>query len=266
MSYDAKLQTLEIERDARGVATLWLNRPETHNAMSAEMLAELEAVAARLGADEAVRVVVLAGRGRSFSAGADLGWMKAQFGMDAATRAAESAKLGRMLKSMNEMPKPLIARVHGHAIAGGLGLLSVCDAVIAVPGIKMALTETKLGIIPANIGPYVVGKIGVGAARRIFMSARTFTSEEALAMGLVSAVVPADALDTALEDEIAPYLACAPGAVAEAKALLLSFADTPSEARIAELVDMLAARWETEEAQEGITAFFEKRKPDWAKG
>ncbi|KNG93951.1 crotonase/enoyl-CoA hydratase family protein [Pseudaestuariivita atlantica] len=259
-----QFETLEIERDARGVATLWLNRPDTHNAMSSEMLAELVAATEALGADPDVRVVVLAGRGRSFSAGADLGWMRAQFGMDATTRAAESAKLGRMLKALNEMPKPLIGRVHGHAIAGGLGLLSVCDAVIAVPGVKMALTETKLGIVPANIGPYVVAKIGVGAARRIFMSARTFSTDEALAMGLVSRVVDPEALDAAIEDEIAPYLACAPGAVAEAKRLLLSFADLPDEARIAELVNLLAARWETDEAQEGITAFFDKRKPGWA--
>ena len=260
MSY----QTIEIETDARGVATLWLNRPEKHNAMSAETLAELQDAAGRLGADDAVRVVVLAGRGRSFSAGADLGWMQVQLGMDAATRATESAKISHTLLALDRMPKPLIGRIHGHAIAGGLGLLSVCDAAIGVPGIKLALTETRLGIIPANIGPYVVAKIGVGPARRIFMSARDFSAEEARQMGFLSRVVEPDALDAAIEDEIAPYLACAPGAVADAKRLLLSMGPRMDEDRIAAFAAELAQRWETEEAREGIGAFFDRRKPGWA--
>lgn len=262
MSYE----TLEIEQDARGVATIWLNRPEKHNAMSAQTLRELQDVAHVLGEDDAVRVVVLGGRGKSFSAGADLGWMREQFGMDAATRAHESAKLSHLLLALNRMPKPLIGRIHGHAIAGGLGLLSVCDAAIGVPGIRMALTETRLGIIPANIGPYVVAKIGVGAARRIFMSARDFSAEEAVQMGFLSRVVAPEELDDAIEAEIAPYLACAPGAVADAKRLLLSMGMEMDEDRIARFAAELADRWETEEAQEGIGAFFDRRKPSWAEG
>lgn len=256
--------TLEIERDARGVATLWLNRPDVHNAMSAEVLDELVRAAGHLGDDPDVRVVVLAGRGRSFSAGADLGWMQAQLGMDGATRAQESAKIAKALLALNRMPKPLIGRIHGHAIAGGLGLLSVCDAAIGVPGIKMALTETRLGIIPANIGPYVVAKIGVGKARRIFMSACNFSAEAALEMGFLSRVVAPEALDAAIEEEVAPYLDCAPGAVADAKALLLSMGPDLNEDLIETMAAHLARRWETDEAKEGIAAFFDRRPAAWA--
>lgn len=257
-------ETVRIETDARGVATLWLARAEKHNAMSARMLEELAAAAAALGADDTVRAVVLAAEGKSFCAGGDLGWMRAQFEMDSATRRAESAKLAAMLSALDTLPKPLIGRVQGNAFGGGLGLISVCDVVVASVGARFGFTETRLGLIPANIGPFVLRRMGPALARRVFMSARLFDTEEAVRLNLVARAVTPEALDDAVEDEVAPYLTCAPGAVGEAKALIRQLGGGVSQAEMDLAIDALAARWESAEAQEGITAFFDKRKPGWA--
>ena len=255
-------ETLEIETDARGVATLTLARPEKHNAMSARMIAELTAAAAQLGADPAVRVVVLAGQGRSFCAGGDLGWMRAQMEADAATRAAEARKLAEMLRDLDRLPKPLIGRVHDNAFGGGVGLISVCDVAVAAEGAKLGLTETRLGLIPATIGPYVVARLGP-AVRRVFFSARLFDADEAVRLGLVARAVPADALDASVEEEVAPYLSTAPGAVAEAKALVRRLSPPIDDAVLEDSIAALAARWESDEAREGIAAFFDKRAAPW---
>ncbi|HDZ73411.1 MAG TPA: enoyl-CoA hydratase, partial [Aurantimonas coralicida] len=148
--------TIRIETDTRGVATLTLARPDKHNAMSAVMIAELTQAAEELGADSTVRVVVLTGEGRSFSAGADLAWMKAQFTASREERITEATALARMLKALNEMPKPLIGRIQGQAFGGGLGLIAVCDVAVANDAARFAFTETKLGLIPATISPYVL--------------------------------------------------------------------------------------------------------------
>jgi methylglutaconyl-CoA hydratase len=256
-------ETLTIKTDARGVATLMLNRPDKHNAMSAQMLADLTQAAAALAADAAVRVVVLTGAGKSFCAGGDLAWMRAQRDMDADTRSAEAGKLATMLGALNSLPKPLIGRVQGNAFGGGVGMASVCDVAVGVDSLKMGFTETRLGIIPATIGPYVLARMGEGRARRVFMSARLFDAAEAVDLGLLARVVPADALDAAVEREVAPYLSCAPGAVAAAKALARSLGPRIDDAVVAETIAALAARWETEEAAEGIGAFFDKRRPSW---
>ncbi|MDA7428716.1 crotonase/enoyl-CoA hydratase family protein [Primorskyibacter aestuariivivens] len=257
-------ETVKVETDARGVATLWLARPDKHNAMSAQMLEELAAAAESLAADESVRAVVLAAEGKSFCAGGDLGWMRAQFEMDSATRRRESAKLAAMLSALDTLPKPLIGRVQGNAFGGGLGLMSVCDVVIATEGARFGFTETRLGLIPANIGPFVLRRMGPALARRVFMSARLFDTEEALRLNLVARMVAPDGLDAAVEAEIEPYLSCAPGAVGEAKALIRQLGGGVSQAEMDLAIDALAARWESAEAQEGIAAFFDKRKPGWA--
>lgn len=256
-------ETITIETDSRGVATLTLARPDKHNAMSALMLAELTQAAARLAADDAVRVVVLAAAGKTFCAGGDLAWMQEQMGMDARTRAAEAGKLATMLGALNRLPKPLIGRLHGNAFGGGVGLAAVCDVAIGGDSLMMALTETKLGIIPATIGPYVVARMGEGRARRVFMSGRVFDADEAVALGLLARAVPQAELDAAIEREIMPYLSCAPGAVAAAKKLAQDLGGAASEEAVALSIAALAARWETEEAAEGISAFFEKRKAAW---
>lgn len=257
------METIRTETDARGVATLTLARADKRNAMSSRMIAELTEAAAALGGDAAVRVVVLEAEGPVFCAGGDLAWMQAQIAADAATRAREATTLAMMLKALNEMPKPLIGRVHGNAFGGGVGLMSVCDVVIAVETARFGLTETRLGLIPATIGPYVIARMGEGRARRVFMSSRMFDAHEARDLGLVAKVVPTDALDAAVEAEVSPYLECAPGAVAEAKALARRLGGGADEAAIAASIEALVVRWESAEAKEGTDAFFAKRRAPW---
>jgi methylglutaconyl-CoA hydratase len=257
-------EDLNVETDARGVATITLNRADRHNALSSEFIANLHAAARRLGADPAVRVVVLTGAGPSFCAGADLGWMRAQITADGPARAAEARKLAGMLGALNTLPKPLIGRVQGQAFGGGIGLISVCDVAVGVNTARFALTETRLGLIPATIGPYVCARLGEAAARRVFLSGRRFDAQEAVALGLLARAVPEAELDAATEAEVAPFLACAPGAVARAKALLRRLGPAIDESVVEDSVAALVACWEDAEAQEGIAAFFDRRKPAWA--
>lgn len=256
-------ETIKINVDARGVATLTLNRVDKHNALSAVMLAELTQAAADLGADNAVRVVVLTGAGKSFCAGGDLEWMREQMQADAETRGREAAKLAFMLQALNTMPKPMIGALQGNAFGGGVGMAAVCDVAIGVDTLKMGLTETRLGIIPATIGPYVVSRMGEGRARRVFMSGRLFGAAEAVELGLLARAVPADEMAATVEAEVGPYLSCAPGAVAAAKALARRLGPRIDEGTIAITIDALTDRWNTEEAAEGIGAFFDKRKAGW---
>ncbi len=258
-------ETVRVVRDGRGVATLWLARPDKHNALSGAMIAEITEAAEALGADSAVRVVVLAAEGPSFCAGGDLAWMRAQMEADAATRAAEARKLAGMLRVLDQLPKPLIGRVQGNAFGGGVGMMSVCDVAIAAETARFGLTETKLGLIPATIGPYVVARMGAAMARRVFFSARVFDAAEAVTLGLAAKAVAPGALDAAVEAEVAPYLACAPGAVAEAKALVRRLADPIDDAMIDVTIAALVERWESDEASEGIAAFFDRRQPDWTR-
>jgi methylglutaconyl-CoA hydratase len=257
-------KTIRVETDARGVARLTLARPEKHNAISAPMIEELTEAAQALGADRAVRVVILAAEGESFCAGGDLDWMRVQINADGTTRAAEATKLAMMLQALNSCPKPLIGRVHGNAFGGGIGLMSVCDVAIGVETARFGLTETRLGLIPATIGPYVLARMGESLARRVFMSARLFGAQEAVSLQLLARVVASQDLDAAVEAEVKPYLSCAPGAVAEAKALTRRLGPTIDAATIKTTIDALVTRWESPEAAEGIAAFFDKRKAPWA--
>ncbi|WP_224814030.1 crotonase/enoyl-CoA hydratase family protein [Hasllibacter sp. MH4015] len=256
-------ETIRITVDERGVATLCLDRVERHNAMNAQMIAELTQAAERLGRDPAVRIVVLTGEGASFCAGGDLGWMKAQMEADGPTRAREARALAEMLGALDRLPKPLIGRVQGQAFGGGVGLMSVCDVAVGVDSAKFGLTEVRLGLIPATIGPYVVARMGAARARRVFFSGRRFDAAEAVSLGLLARAVPEAELDAAMEAEVAPYLSAAPGAVAEGKALVASLGGAVGEQDVAMTIDALVRRWETPEAEEGIAAFFDKRKPGW---
>jgi len=255
--------TITVATDDRGVATLTLARPERHNSMNAAMIADLSAAAAALGADPAVRVVVLTGQGASFCAGGDLGWMRDQMTADRTTRMAEARLLAGMLGALNTLPKPLIGRVNGQAYGGGIGMMSVCDVAIGATGAKFGLTEVKLGLIPATISPYVLARMGEGMARRVFMSARLFDAAEAVTLGLLARAVEPEALDGAIEAEIRPYLKAAPAAVAAAKALARSLGPRIDDAVIEDTIRRLADTWETASATEGIAAFFEKRAPVW---
>lgn len=257
----ATYETLMLATDARGVAYLTLNRPEKRNALSALMIEELTCAMTALGQSD-VRAVVLAGAGSVFCAGGDLDWMKAQIAGDRATRIREARKLAVMLQAMNTLPKPLIGRVHGGAFGGGVGLACVCDLVVADPQTKFGLTETRLGLIPATISPYVVARIGEGRARPIFMSARIFDAAEARDLGLITTCAPD--LDAATEAEIAPFLLVSPVAAAAAKALARSLGPRIDDAVIDETIQRLVETWETEDAAHGIAAFLAKTKPRWA--
>lgn len=257
------MQTLEITRDARNVTTVWLNRPRAHNALNAQMMDDLRAMCDQVASD-GTRVLVIAGHGPSFCAGGDLTWMREQFDASPEKREAEGWRIAGMLRALNELPVPVIGRLHGNAFGGGCGIASVCDAVVAVDGIKMGFTETKLGLIPATIGPYVMARMGPEKARRVFMSSRVFGTAEAVDLNLITRVTTAEELDEAVEAEVLPYLSCAPGAVADAKALARRLSPAIDEAVISDTIAALAARWNGDEAREGIGAFFDKRPAPWA--
>ncbi len=257
-------ETIRIETDARGVATLWLARADKHNALSGQMIDELTIAAAQLGADDAVRVVVLAAEGKSFCAGGDLKWMQAQMTATADERRIEARKLADMLFALNTLPKPLIGRVQGNAFGGGIGMISVCDVAVGAAGARFGLTEVRLGLIPATISPYVLARMGEGKARRVFMSARLFDAHEARDLDLLARVVSPEDMDAAIEAEVAPYLQAAPGAVAESKRLTRMLGSPITPEIIDATIDRLVAAWEGDEAPEGIAAFFDRRKPRWA--
>lgn len=257
------MQTIKIERSPNGLARLILARPDKHNALNIAMIRELTEAARMLGRDPAVRVVVLAGEGKSFCAGGDLDWMREQMLKDRQGRLAEAGELADMLSVLDAMPKPLIGRVHGPAYGGGVGLMAVCDTVIAADTAKFALTEVRLGLIPATIGPFVVRRIGERGARRFMLNARTFGASAAMGLGLVSEVVSCDQLDAAVAAEVAAILECAPGAVASAKALCRHLARHPGDDQQAWTAQQLADRWETAEAKEGLDCFFARREPSW---
>lgn len=255
--------SLQITKDARGVVQVALNAPDKRNALSGQMIADLTALAADLATDPAVRVVVLAGMGTTFCAGGDLTWMQAQINADRATRMLEATKLAQMLRALNEMPKPLIGRIHGGAYGGGVGLVAICDCALAADSTRFGLTETKLGLIPATISPYVIARMGEGAARQVFMSARIFGADDAQRLGLIAGSVPQSALDDAVEAEVLPYLSTAPGAVERAKALARSLGPRIDDTTIRHSIEALADAWETEEARLGIAAFLSRTTPPW---
>ncbi|WP_341366730.1 crotonase/enoyl-CoA hydratase family protein [Yoonia sp. BS5-3] len=254
---------IDLNVDERGVATLALARPEKHNALSQALIDALQAAGDDIAQRGDIRVVVLTGQGPSFCAGGDLAWMRAQMAGDAAMKTAAAQSIARMLHRLNTLPQPVIGRIHGNALGGGVGMACICDMVIAADHVKFGLTETKLGLIPATIGPYVLARMGEARARQVFMSGRIFDAGEAVRLGIAARAVPAGELDSAVAAEVAPYLACAPGAVAAAKAFARSLGPVIDEAVIANSVDALIAQWHSEEAEEGISAFFDRRKPAW---
>lgn len=251
-------ETIRIDRDGRGIATLTLNRPEKHNALNALMIHELTHAAIRLSAEKHVRAVVLAAEGPSFCAGGDLNWMREQATKDRSGKMEEARALATMLNTLNTLQKPLIGRVQGAAYGGGVGMIAVCDTVIASDTARFALTETRLGLIPATIGPFVVRRMGEGYARQVFFTAKPFDAAFALKCGLVSSLAGEGELDAKVEIEIAAILKTKPGAVAAAKALCLSLGGADLSSQFEMTAAALADRWETEEAQEGISAFLSK--------
>jgi methylglutaconyl-CoA hydratase len=260
-------ENLLIETDERGVATLIMNRPEVHNAFDDATIAAFSEAFAKLGADEAVRVLVLTGAGKSFSAGADLNWMRAMAGYSKDENLADAERLADMLHALDMMPKPTVARVNGAALGGAVGLIGACDIAIAADHAVFGVTEVRLGLIPSVISPYVARSMGPRHARRFALTGERFGAEEARHVGLINEVVPEASLDAAVELVVENLLLGAPGALADVKKL---FRDVWEEDRIdgrvrSDTAWRIAERRATEEAQEGMKAFFEKRKPGWVK-
>ncbi len=253
--------------DEAGVARLTLNRPEVHNAFNDDLIAELTAALVRLEQDPAVRAVVLAAAGKSFSAGADLNWMKRMAGYSEEENRADARGLAGLMRSLNELAKPTVALVQGAAYGGGVGLVACCDIAIAATRASFCLSEVKLGLIPAVISPYVIAAIGERAARRYFVTAERFDAETALRLGLVQEVVAPEALEAAGRQVLDALLAGGPAAQAAAKRLVRDMAGRPiDDALVEETAKRIAEIRAGAEAKEGVSAFLEKRPPAWQGG
>ncbi len=257
-------ETIDVAIDPRGVARVTLNSPATRNAMSNDLMRELRKSAAELAADPAVRMIVLTGAGDVFSAGGDLKGMQRQATNTREGRIADATEFATTLRELDRLPKPLIGRINGSAFGGGLGLMSICDVAIGLSAATFRLSEVTLGLTPATISPYVVAKIGVPNARRIFLTARKLDGPAAVRIGLLDEAVDSlEALDAAIEREVTATLACAPGAVANAKELIRFVSTHTAEENLPYTANALADAWETAEIREGIDAFMNKRKPNW---
>lgn len=260
----AAVSGLAIATDQRGVTTVTLDREAVHNALDETLIDALAAAFGEAAAAPATRVVVLAARGKSFCAGADLDWMRRAAGYDEAQNLADARRLAAMLQAIDCCPKPVLGVVQGAALGGGVGLVAACDLVLCAETASFALSEVRLGLIPATIAPYVMAAIGARACRRLFLTAERFAASEALRLGLVHEVHPRAALDAALEHQVEALLAGAPGAQAAAKDLLRAIAGRPLDATLIEdTAQRLARQRSGAEAREGIAAFFAKRPPAW---
>jgi len=247
------------------VAFVTLNRPEIRNAFDEALIANLTALLGRLDADPGVRAVVLGGAGSAFCAGADLNWMKRMAGYDYEQNLADARALAAMLKALDRMAKPTIARVHGPAFAGGIGLVAACDIAVGTPEAKFCLSEAKLGLSPATISPYVVRAIGEKAARRYFLSAEVFDANEAWRIGLLSMVSPSEKLDGEVGEILKNLLAAGPAAISKIKDLIRGVSSgAVDDAMIDDTAKRIAEIRVSAEGREGIASFLEKRKPSWS--
>ncbi|MEO6929958.1 MAG: enoyl-CoA hydratase/isomerase family protein [Casimicrobiaceae bacterium] len=256
--------TLDLRVEA-GIAHLTLARPDVHNTFDDATIAELTGALRTLDADADVRVVVLAGQGTSFCAGADLGWMQRMAQYDRAQNLVDAKALAAMLEALAALTKPVIARVHGAAFGGGVGLVACCDIAIGTPRATFALSEVRLGLIPATISPYVVRAIGARAAQRYFLSGERFGADEAQRIGLLHEVVTEDALDGRVDAVVDALLRAGPHAQAAAKDLLRAVANASIDAAlIADTAQRIADVRASAEGREGVAAFLDKRTPAWA--
>lgn len=249
---------------SKGIARLTLNRPDVRNAFDDRLIATLNAMLDDLAAREDLRLMVLTGAGKAFSAGADLNWMRRMAGYSRDENLADAMELARLLRRLNEFPRPVIGLINGPAYAGAVGLVSCCDIVLASDQASFAISEVKLGLIPATISPYVVAAIGEREARRYFLSADVFDAAEAKRIGLVHEVVPHDDLSEAGEKLIGRMLKNSPDAMSASKPLIRSVTGRPVDEELmthtaAGIADIRASV----QGREGVTAFLEKRKPDW---
>ncbi len=256
------MEPLLVQTDSSGVCKLTLNRPERHNAFDDHLIDALQAKLRELHKDNATRVVVLTGAGKSFCSGADLDWMRSMVKYDEQTNRQDAQRLAELMQDLNRLAKPTIACVNGPAYGGAVGLISCCDIVVASERAEFALTEVRLGLVPAVISPYVIAAIGQRQARRLFLTAERIKADEAQRIGLVHEVVKDDALTQVVEAQIALLLKAGPRALVESKRLIAKLSATQTEADTAGLIARLRV---SAEGQEGMAAFLEKRKPNWIK-
>jgi len=254
--------TIELDHDG-AIARLWLNRPEQHNALAAELVAELTSTLHELALDATVRVVVLGGRGPSFCAGADIALMKAAAHASFDDNLAEAERLAMLFSTLADLPKPVIARLHGNVLGGGVGLTCACDIAVSADDARFGLTEVRLGILPAIISPYVIRRLGDRSARELMLTGERIDAAAALQYRLVHHVASAADLDAKVEDRIKALMAGAPHAQARVKSLLRLWPEATWEEYRSGLPRVLAETRAGEEAKEGLGAFFEKRKPTW---
>jgi methylglutaconyl-CoA hydratase len=255
---------LRVDRDDRGVVTVMLDRPEVRNAFGPGLMAELSTAFEQAAGDDGVRVLVVTGAGDAFSAGADLDWMRSMVDHDYDEQVADSYRLEALFRSLDTFPAPVVARINGHALGGALGLVAAADVAVAVRGARLGFSEARLGLAPAVISAYVLPKIGVGAARRWFLSAETFDADRAVAMGLVHEVCDRDDLDGVTDAIVDALLVGGPAAQRAIKTMIRDVAAAGSPADAAAITVPLIARLRvSEEGQEGMGAFFAKRPAAW---
>ncbi len=256
-------QTLDVKIEGR-VATVTLNRPDVRNAFNETTIAEITQVFSELGADDKLRAIVLAANGPAFCAGADLNWMKKMAGFSRNENLADATQLADMLRTIHACPKPVVAKVQGDCYAGGMGLVAACDIAVASTEAKFCLSEIKLGLVPAMISPYVIRAIGETNARRYFLTGEVFDAAEAYRIGFVHDIAPPEELDGTVNAILGHLVAGGPQAMGECKSLIRAVAGRPIDAALAEeTAARIARRRASDEAQEGIASFFEKRKPSW---
>lgn len=256
--------TLDIRRPSPHVAEVWLNRPEVRNAFNDGVIAELTAAFQQLGADPALRAIVLGGHGKAFCAGADLNWMRAMADYSWEQNRADAERLAGMLWTIWSCPLPVVGRVHGDCYAGGVGLAAVCDVLVAADGVQFCLSEARLGLLPATIGPYVVRALGEQASRRYFTTAERFPAAEAQRLGFVHECVAADALDAKVNEIVATLVANGPAAVKACKQLVKDMVHRPIDAALRDdTAQRIADIRASDEGKEGVQSFLNKRAPAW---
>ena len=253
-----------LETRDDGVAMVTLNRPEVRNAFDEHLIAELTDLFQRLDLDDQVGVVVLAGNGKSFSAGADLNWMRRTASYSKQENVKDALRLARMMRSLDTLSKPTVAKVHGAAFGGGVGLVACCDIAVAAESAVFSFSEVRLGLLPAAIGPYALAAIGARNARRYFLSGERFSAEEAKRIGLVHEVVAAEELDARVGVVLAELLKGGPQAQRVCKDFLADIRHMPPGDRLTHYTaESIATRRASEEGQEGVNAFLSKRAPNW---
>ena len=255
--------TLDITREGK-IATVTLNRPDVRNAFNETTIAEITQAFRDLGADADLRAIVLAANGPAFCAGADLNWMKKMAGYTHAENLADALQLAEMLRTIYLCPKPVVAKVQGDCYAGGMGLVSACDIIVAADEANFCLSEVKLGLIPATISPYVIKAMGENASRRYFLTAERFSAQEALRIGFAHEVVAAGTLDAKVAEIVKALVNNSPNAVQQAKVLVREVVgQTVNDALLADTAERIAHIRASEQGREGVASFLEKRKPNW---